>query len=178
MSLPFIWLLCVVKADGEFIDFQMMLMMTTIYKNSPKWPFRKPSQSTALLVVQWTNTLPWLVVYASISLEKPGTVSVVAFDFPFVFCLFFFLPGIESGSSWFQPKLFQCWVEKSGFYILRNAWPEIRNCAEKGCHSAKIQKSIKTHFRFDLFICVIVHFVCLFSRVVLVEFWHPSKLLF
>lgn len=102
MSLPFIWLLCVVKADGEFIDFQMMLMMTTIYKNSPKWPFRKPSQSTALLVVQWTNTLPWLVVYASISLEKPGTVSVVAFDFPFVFCFVFFFQELKAvllGSS-------------------------------------------------------------------------------
>lgn len=62
------------------------------------------------MTAQWTNTRPWLVVYASFSSEILGAVFVVTFDFLFVllalcFCL---SAGIESSSSWFWPKLFQC----------------------------------------------------------------------
>ena len=31
--------------------------------------------------------------------------------------------------------MFSSWVEKSGFHLLRDAWPEIRNCAEQGCRN-------------------------------------------
>lgn len=79
-----------------------------------------------------------------------GMVSVAVFDFLLFFCFCYF-SGIESSSSWFQPKLFHVWVEDPGFHILRNAWPEIRNRAEKGCLNGVlcknylIQKSLSSH---------------------------------
>ncbi len=72
------------------INFQMTLMMMTICGNYPKCPSREPSQSTALLAARWTNTLPWLVIYASVSLKMLGTVSVAAFDFFVCFLVLFF----------------------------------------------------------------------------------------
>lgn len=158
----------------------MTFVMMTTCKDSPKCPSREALQITAMLAAQWTNAPPWLVIYACVSLEMPGTVSVIAFDFLLAFC-FCYPPGIESCSSWFQSKLFHCWVEESGFHILRNAWPEIWNRAEKGClNGAILLKFIHPENRFSyvLLVCGTMQSVYIFSRVVLVESWHPSKPLF
>lgn len=121
-----------VESDGVLINLQMTFVMMTNCKNSPKCPFTEPLQIITVMAAQWINAPQWFVIYTCFSLEMPGTVSVIVFDFLLVFS-FCYSPGIESGSSWFQPKLFHGWVEESGFHIFRNAWPEIRNRAEKGC---------------------------------------------
>lgn len=78
-----------------FITFQMMLMiMMIISKISTKCPFRELLQRTDMQAVQWTNTLPWLVMQSTIYLELLATISADAFDFLCVF-LFHFVSFLQ-----------------------------------------------------------------------------------
>lgn len=111
------------------LHFQMTLMMM-ICKNSPKYQFRGLLPSVSTQAARWTNTLLWWVIHGAVLKDSRG-VSVVVFDCWLLF-FFFYSLGIENSSSWFQFKLFQCWVEESSFHILRATWCTIRDCPAKG----------------------------------------------
>lgn len=79
--------------DDDLRDLSRVSFQRTITEHS--YAGRPMDQHTAIVCDLW-----FLV-------EMLVTVSAVAFDFLCVFCFCFSL-GIESGSSWLQPKLFQC----------------------------------------------------------------------
>lgn len=139
--------------------------MMTICENSATPLCGEPYPNTASPVARWTRALPrW------VSLKLLRRLSAVAFDYVFVFRLFPL--GIKNTSSWIQPKLFQYWVEESGFHILRHAWPPIWDCAEKGDFN---QAGCLNCFYFHrLYLIVALNFL----REVLVEFWRLFKPLF
>lgn len=141
--------------------------MMTICENSATPLCGEPYPNTASPVARWTRALPRWVIYTRVSLKL---LSAVAFDYVFVFRLFPL--GIKNTSSWIQPKLFQYWVEESGFHILRHAWPPIWDCAEKGDFN---QAGCLNCFYFHrLYLIVALNFL----REVLVEFWRLFKPLF
>lgn len=144
--------------------------MMTICENSATPLCGEPYPNTASPVARWTSALPRWVIYTRVSLKLLRRLSAVAFDYVFVFRLFPL--GIKNTSSWIQPKLFQYWVEESGFHILRHAWPPIWDCAEKGDFN---QAGCLNCFYFHrLYLIVAMNFL----REVLVEFWHLFKPLF
>lgn len=144
--------------------------MMTICENSATSLCGEPYPNTASPVARWTRALPRWVIYTRVSLKLLRRLSAVAFDYVFVFRLFPL--GIKNTSSWIQPKLFQYWVEESGFHILRHAWPPIWDCAEKGDFN---QAGCLNCFYFHrLYLIVALNFL----REVLVEFWRLFKPLF
>lgn len=144
--------------------------MMTICENSATPLCGEPYPNTASPVARWTRALPRWVIYTRVSLKLLRRLSAVAFDYVFVFRLFPL--GIKNTSSWIQPKLFQYWVEESGFHILRHAWPPIWDCAEKGDFN---QAGCLNCFYFHrLYLIVALNFL----REVLVEFWRLFKPLF
>lgn len=144
--------------------------MMTICENSATPLCGEPYPNTASPVARLTRALPRWVIYTRVSLKLLRRLSAVAFDYVFVFRLFPL--GIKNTSSWIQPKLFQYWVEESGFHILRHAWPPIWDCAEKGDFN---QAGCLNCFYFHrLYLIVALNFL----REVLVEFWRLFKPLF
>lgn len=144
--------------------------MMTICENSATPLCGEPYPNTASPVARWTRALPRWVIYTRVSLKLLRRLSAVAFDYVFVFRLFPL--GIKNTSSWIQPKLFQYWVEESGFHILRHAWPPIWDCAEKGDFN---QAGCLNCFYFHrLYLIAALNFL----REVLVEFWRLFKPLF